>query len=66
MSRGGGADNLNTHPLSMKAGFEFVPFTVEEVKKSVCGLKSNSSGVDGLNLKAFKFASVHLYPVRFI
>ena len=57
VSRGGGADNHNTPPLSMKDGFEFLPCIVEEVEKIFCGLKSNSSGVDGLNLMVFKFVS---------
>ena len=41
----------------------FVPCTIEEAETLFCSLKSNSSGVDGLNLKAFNFMSVHLLPV---
>ena len=59
----GGTVNINTHPLSMQDGFELVPYTAEEVEKTVCSLKSNSSGVEGLNLKAFNFVSVCLLPV---
>ena len=49
VSRGGCAVNINANPSSMQNGFEFVPCNVEEVEKIVCSLKSNSSGVDGLN-----------------
>ena len=33
VSKGGGADNLNTHPLSTQDGFEFVPCAIEKLKK---------------------------------
>ena len=65
VSRGGGAVNINTHPLSMQDGFEFVPCTVEEVEKIVCILKSNFSGVDGFFrcILIFNFVSGYLLPV---
>jgi len=63
VSRGSCAVNIKVNPSSMQNGFEFVPCNVEEVEKIVCSLKSNSSGVDGLNLKAFNYVSVYLLPV---
>ena len=64
--RGGGAININTHHLSMQDGFGFVPCTLEEVEKIVCSLKSDSSGLDGLNLKAFNSVSAYLCRYWFI
>ena len=46
-----------------RLGLNLYHVNVEEVEKIVCSLKSNSSGVDGLNLKAFNYVSVYLLPV---
>ena len=46
-------------------GFEmhFQPCTEEEVRKIVSTIKSNSAGVDGMNLRTLKSVLVYLLPV---
>ena len=43
--------------------FSFVECNLNDVSKAVKSIKSNSAGMDGLNLKAFKVVSAYLLPV---
>ena len=58
-------DDSGTNDRCKQPDFKFEPYTSEELVKIVKSLKSNSAGVDGLSLSAFKVVAGYTIPCLF-